>query len=500
MAVAGPRGWIWGVLCLVMAGVWAKETVLLRETFEDYSLNQWTRSGATKPGASADIAQYAGRWALSNGSLVMKGANQHYGLAKALDSPFSFKNGLPLVVQYEVRFRQVMVCGGAYIKLLESTADLTQLNDKAPFTIMFGPDKCGDDAKLHFIFRYPHPRTGVMREVHARRIENVEKLIYTDKKTHLVTLVLKPSGEFALRIDRKQVLQGDMASSEDCDPPLLPPAEIPDPSDQKPADWVDEEFIDDPTDQKPADWDEEAPQYIPDPTAQKPELWDENEPSMIPDPASERPMDWDDEEDGVWESPRIPNPKCEMHGCGPWTAPSVANPQFRGVWQPRRLPNPDYFEDAAPFDKLRDIGAVAFELWTITPDVHFDNLIVTTDEAEADQMARELWLPKHTNESSGEWHFGPFEPIVELLLEWIDEANANPLLYILYTAGLSLVAALLILVCSPSNDATPSSATGQKQENNARAHARDEQDDGPTSPASEPTANVRRRHTRASAE
>jgi hypothetical protein len=32
--------------------------------------------------------------------------------------------------------------------------DLAHFHDKTPYTIMFGPDKCGSDAKLHFIFRY----------------------------------------------------------------------------------------------------------------------------------------------------------------------------------------------------------------------------------------------------------------------------------------------------------------------------------------------------------
>ena len=33
---------------------------------------------------------------------------------------------------------------------------------------MFGPDKCGEDYKLHFIFRHKHPKTGVFEEKHAK--------------------------------------------------------------------------------------------------------------------------------------------------------------------------------------------------------------------------------------------------------------------------------------------------------------------------------------------
>lgn len=62
----------------------------------------------------------------------------------------------PLFVQYEVTMQDGQECGGSYIKLLSSgaeTTDLMQFRDTTPYTIMFGPDKCGNDVKLHFIFR-----------------------------------------------------------------------------------------------------------------------------------------------------------------------------------------------------------------------------------------------------------------------------------------------------------------------------------------------------------
>ncbi len=46
--------------------------------------------------------------------------------------------------------------------------------------------------------------------------------------------------------------------------------EIDDPSDEKPADWVDEAQIKDPEAVKPDDWDESQPATIPDPNAEKP--------------------------------------------------------------------------------------------------------------------------------------------------------------------------------------------------------------------------------------
>lgn len=63
-------------------------------------------------------------------------------------------------------------CGGSYIKLLSAGADTTDLktfNDKTPYTIMFGPDKCGNDIKLHFIFRHVNPQNGTITEKHCRK-------------------------------------------------------------------------------------------------------------------------------------------------------------------------------------------------------------------------------------------------------------------------------------------------------------------------------------------
>lgn len=60
--------------------------------------------------------------------------------------------------------------------------------DKTSYTIMFGPDKCGEDYKLHLIFRHKHPKTGVFEEKHAKPPDVDLKEFFTDRKTHLYTL------------------------------------------------------------------------------------------------------------------------------------------------------------------------------------------------------------------------------------------------------------------------------------------------------------------------
>ncbi len=54
-----------------------------------------------------------------------------------------------------------------------------------------------------------------------------------------------------VRIDDEKVESGSLF--EDWD--ILPPKEINDPAQSKPADWVDQKTIADPEDKKPEDWD-----------------------------------------------------------------------------------------------------------------------------------------------------------------------------------------------------------------------------------------------------
>lgn len=66
-----------------------------------------------------------------------------------LDSPVDPSEGL--VLQYELKLSDGLSCGGAYLKLLTDTAgfDPAELTDGTPYTIMFGPDKCGATNKVN---------------------------------------------------------------------------------------------------------------------------------------------------------------------------------------------------------------------------------------------------------------------------------------------------------------------------------------------------------------
>lgn len=147
---------------------------------------RWIRSASKKAaesGTDGEIAQYDGVWSVEaplrplfrdDLGLVLKTQAKHAAIAAPLRRPFVFAER-PLVVQYEVQLQDGQTCGGSYVKLLtqgaeaSATGGLAQFNDKTPYTIMFGPDKCGNDIKLHFIFRHVNPLTGAVEEKHCRQ-------------------------------------------------------------------------------------------------------------------------------------------------------------------------------------------------------------------------------------------------------------------------------------------------------------------------------------------
>lgn len=62
-----------------------------------------------------------------------------------------------------------------------------QFADNTPYSIMFGPDRCGVNSKIHFIVQFKNPKTGEVEEKHSKQsAESME--FFTDKKTHLFTL------------------------------------------------------------------------------------------------------------------------------------------------------------------------------------------------------------------------------------------------------------------------------------------------------------------------
>lgn len=336
---------------------------------------------------------------------------KHYGIAASLPTPVD-PSKEPLVLQFDVKLADGLSCGGAYLKFLTADKSFTPsgLVDNTPYTVMFGPDKCGSTNKVHLILRHENQKTKKIEEKHLRFPPSV----VDDAVSHVYTAILDPTDNtYNVLIDGESQKNGSLF--EDFEPAFIGPLEIDDPEDSKPEDWVDEAKIPDPDAKKPEDWDEDAPEFIPDDEATKPEGWLDDEPAEIDDPEAVKPEDWDDEEDGDWEAPKIANPKCsDAPGCGEWvrptkpnpeykgkwSAPLIDNPAYKGVWAPRKIPNPEYYDDKAPLSHIGSIGAVAVEIWTMDKDYFFDNVVVTNSIEQAAAIRESTWAPKYAIEKA----------------------------------------------------------------------------------------------------
>ena len=364
--------------------------------------------------------KYEGIWSIEkatvlvgkpdNHGLVLKSGAKHHAISKKLSHPIDMKNKKVFVVQYDVKLQKGLECGGAYMKLLtfDPNYDPESFTEKTPYTLMFGPDRCGSTNKVHFIFRHQNP---ISKEIEEKHLKSGPLAMIT-KTSNLYTLIVREDNSFEILVNQVSLTKGNLL--EDFKPSVNPEKIIEDPSDQKPTNWVDQVKIPDPQAKKPFDWDEDEPAMILDEDATKPSDWLEDEPDMISDPSESQPEDWDEETDGTWFPSSIPNPECiGRSGCGSWvpplkdnpkykgkwTRPLIDNPDYKGPWEARKIPNPNYFEDIQPY-KFSKIGAVGFELWTMQSDIMFDNIYIGHSIEEADRLAKKEWMPKYEIESA----------------------------------------------------------------------------------------------------
>ncbi|GMH16699.1 hypothetical protein Nepgr_018540 [Nepenthes gracilis] len=392
-----------GLLFLLCAQIQISSSdSIFHEQFDETFEGRWVVS---------EKDDYKGIWkhAKSEGhedyGLLVSEKARKYAIVKELDDPINLESKT-VALQYEVRMQNGLECGGAYLKYLRPQQDgwsSKEFDNESPYTIMFGPDKCGSTNKVHFILKHKNPKSGEYVEHHLKYPPSVP----SDKLTHVYTAILTPDNRVRILIDGEEKKAANFFSAEDFDPAIIPPKTIPDPDDKKPEDWDEREKIPDPNAVKPDDWDEDAPMEIEDDDAEKPEGWLDDEPEEIDDPDATKPEDWDDEEDGEWEAPKVDNPKCEIApGCGEWKRPMkrnpaykgkwhpplIDNPDYKGIWKPQDIPNPNYFELEIP--DFEPIAAIGIEIWTMQDGVLFDNILIADDEKTAEMYQESMWKPK----------------------------------------------------------------------------------------------------------
>merc|ERR1719473_1203817 len=319
--------------CLLMG---AEAKAYFKETFDGgmakWKSSAWKEAEGAKGEFEVTAGDFFGDAEINKGIKTTPDA-RFYNAYAPLDEAFT-NEGKDLVLQFSAKNEQGIDCGGGYIKLLPKSSDMSDFSGDTPYSIMFGPDICGSNKRVHAIFTYNGENL----------LKKVDVPCATDKLTHVYTMHVKPDNTYAIFVDGEEKASGNLED-----------------------DWA---FL--------------KPKTIPDPDAKKPEDWDER--ATIPDETDVKPEGWDDEDDGEWEAPMIDNPEYK----GEWKQKTIDNPDYKGVWSPPDIDNPEYVPD----DKLylhKDLAHVGFELWQVKAGTVFDNIFVGDSLEEAEAFRKETF-------------------------------------------------------------------------------------------------------------
>merc|ERR1712100_554904 len=104
--------------------------------------------------------------------------------------------------------------------------------------------------------------------------------------------------------------------------------------------------------------------------------WEVLKPKKISDPDDKKPDDWVDE--AMKDNPEFK---------GEWMVKRISNPEYKGVWTAKDIDNPEYEDDDNVY-LFEDTGFIGFDLWQVKGGTIFDNIMITDDVAEADEMAK----------------------------------------------------------------------------------------------------------------
>jgi hypothetical protein len=153
-------------------------------------------------------------------ALVIKSRSSYSAVSHGFRPPI-YSINKTLVLQYEMRPQNGFSCSGAYIKILSDPNFKPRLfSNETEYAIMFGPDRCTESNRVHFIYSHFHP----IRKVFLKKSVKDPPKAPVDPYTHLYTLIVRPNNTFSILIDNIEKRNGSLFF--DFEPPLLEPREI----------------------------------------------------------------------------------------------------------------------------------------------------------------------------------------------------------------------------------------------------------------------------------
>ncbi|XP_072959117.1 calreticulin-like isoform X2 [Typha angustifolia] len=316
----------------------ASAEVFFEERFEDGWEKWWVKSDWKKDEKMAGEWKHtAGNWSADPNDKGIQTTEDYRFYAISAEFPEFSNKDRPLVFQFSVKREQKYGCAGAYMKLLSGEVDQKMFGGETPYSIMFGPDICGQNTKkVHAILSRNGTNHMIKKEVPCE----------TDQLTHVYTLIIRPDATYSILIDNEEKESGSLYNDWD----ILPPKKIPDPEARKPEDWDDEKFILDPEEKKLEHEDSND------------KLHGESEASDVTDPEQKEQQ----------------------------KQKKIRNPNYKGEWKAPLIDNPDYKEDPDIYiyPNLRYIG---IELWQVKAGTLFDNIVVCDDPEYAKKLAEDTW-------------------------------------------------------------------------------------------------------------
>ena len=192
----------------------AQANVFFHEGFD--SLDKWTQSTAKSDYGVATLSSGAfyGDKAINQGLKTSQDA-KFYAISTEIPEGIT-NEGKDLVVSFSVKHEQGLDCGGGYIKLLPAF-DAKSFNGDSEYLLMFGPDKCGFNNRIHISFHYKGENLLWKKEVKYP----------DDKFTHVYTLRVTPENKYELYVDQELKESGSLEE----DWAFLKPKEIDDKED-----------------------------------------------------------------------------------------------------------------------------------------------------------------------------------------------------------------------------------------------------------------------------
>jgi hypothetical protein len=192
---------IWASVVAVAVG-----RVLFEESFDQGWEGRWNGS-QWRTGQQGQFVRARGRW--HGGSEAAYGLQtstdmKFYELSTKLPIPRNLSAGL-FVVQFSVKFEQSIACGGGYIKLLEPTYKPETFGGETPALIIFGPDICGSNNRIHVI----------LENVGRGEVWKKAPEAPNDRLTHIYTLALYNTSQYAVYVDQQLIENGNISDDWD---------------------------------------------------------------------------------------------------------------------------------------------------------------------------------------------------------------------------------------------------------------------------------------------